>query len=75
MAGDFCREGEVARELKTYQLTYVIGGLLTSAVPGILADITGSYIPGFALFFCASLLMLALLLPVYRRREKLLHAK
>ena len=39
MASDFCQVGNYATVLKNYQLSYALGGLVSSAVPGMLADL------------------------------------
>lgn len=67
MASDFCRIGNFATVLKNYQLAYALGGLVSSAVPGILADRTGSYLPSYILFFIFSIAIFLLIVPVYRR--------
>ena len=55
MASDFCQVGNYATVLKNYQLSYALGGLVSSAVPGMLADRTGSYLPSYILFFILSI--------------------
>lgn len=67
MASDFCRVGNFATVLKNYQLAYSMGGLISSAVPGILADMTGSYLPSYILFFIFSIAIFLFIVPVYRR--------
>lgn len=67
MASDFCRVGNFATVLKNYQLAYSLGGLVSSAVPGILADITGSYLPSYIMFFIFSIAIFLFIVPVYRR--------
>lgn len=66
MASDFCRKGNFATVLKNYQLAYTLGGLMSSAVPGILADKTGSYLPSYILFFIFSIAIFLFIVPVYR---------
>lgn len=67
MASDFCQVGNYATVLKNYQLSYVLGGLVSSAVPGMLADRTGSYLPSYILFFILSIALFLFIIPVYRR--------
>ena len=67
MASDFCQVGNYATVLKNYQLSYALGGLVSSAVPGMLADRTGSYLPSYILFFILSIALFLLISPVYRR--------
>ena len=67
MASDFCQVGNYATVLKNYQLSYALGGLVSSAVPGMLADRTGSYLPSYILFFILSIALFLFIMPVYRR--------
>ena len=67
MASDFCQVGNYATVLKSYQLSYALGGLVSSAVPGMLADRTGSYLPSYILFFILSIALFLFIIPVYRR--------
>ena len=67
MASDFCQVGNYATVLKNYQLSYALGGLVSSAVPGRLADRTGSYLPSYILFFILSIALFLFIIPVYRR--------
>ena len=67
MASDCCQVGNYATVLKNYQLSYALGGLVSSAVPGMLADRTGSYLPSYILFFILSIALFLFIIPVYRR--------
>ena len=67
MASDFCQVGNYDTVLKNYQLSYALGGLVSSAVPGMLADRTGSYLPSYILFFILSIALFLFIIPVYRR--------
>lgn len=67
IASDFCSAGRYTTLLKTYQVTYALGGLISSAFPGMTADITGSYLPAYALFFLFSVLAVLLIAPVYKK--------
>ena len=67
MASDFCQVGNYATVLKNYQLSYALVGLVSSAVPGMLADRTGSYLPSYILFFILSIALFLFIIPVYRR--------
>lgn len=67
MASDFCQVGNYATVLKNYQLSYALGGLVSSAVPGMLADRTGSYLPSYILFFILSIALFLFIIPGYRR--------
>ena len=39
-----------ARNLKWFQMSYAVGGIAFSALPGALADLTGSYVPAYVIF-------------------------
>ena len=70
LTADLCSPADYAKTLKNYQITYTLGGLLTSTLPGILADLTGSYLTSHVLFvFCAAGILL-FLVPVHRRYSK-----
>lgn len=64
---DFSSAQSYAKTLKNYQLIYTLGGLLTSTIPGILADITGSYLSSYLLFSVCAVGILVLLVPVHRK--------
>ena len=66
-AADFSAPGQYAAVLKRYQIAYSVGGLLSGAVPGLLADATGSYVPVFAGFLLFSGVIGVGLAGVYRR--------
>ena len=67
LTADLCSPADYAKTLKNYQITYTLGGLLTSTLPGILADLTGSYLTSHVLFvFCAAGILL-FLVPVHKR--------
>ncbi|MDD6074727.1 MAG: MFS transporter [Clostridium sp.] len=66
LTADLCSPADYAKTLKNYQITYTLGGLLTSTLPGILADLTGSYLTSHVLFvFCAAGILL-FLVPVHK---------
>ena len=67
IAADFCSAGRYTTLLKTYQVTYALGGLISSAFPGMTADITGSYLPAYALFFLLCVLSVLMIAPVYKK--------
>lgn len=66
-AADFSAPGQYAAVLKRYQIAYSVGGLFSGAVPGLLADVTGSYVPVFAGFLLLSGVIGISLAGVYRR--------
>lgn len=55
--------------LKHLQITIILGGLMVSVVPGILCDLTGSYVPAYILFALCALLSLALVRLSYRFQD------
>lgn len=63
-AGDLSSEMEFPKTMRTFQIFYSLGALITASVPGILADyFSGSYVPAYVMFttmaFIASLLIVA----------------
>ncbi len=65
------------RTVQTFQVAYVLGNLVGMPIPGIVADLTGSYVPvfvGYALLMGATLAVLQLryrasgLAPAFSRR-------
>lgn len=66
LAGDFSSETTYAKNLKNAQLLYTLGGLITSNIPGILADLTGSYLSSYLLFSACAAGILIFLVPVHR---------
>ena len=69
IAGDFAPAGTYAKVLKNCQFCYALGGLLFSTSNGVIADLTGSYAPAYAIYGAAALVMLAVLLPGYPQRN------
>ncbi len=68
-AGHLASEMSYARVLRSFQLYYAFGALVTGTVPGILADVFGgSYVPAFILFTALSLAASALMIVAYRKR-------
>lgn len=59
-------EEEYPKTVSRFQFMNTLGGLIFGTIPGILADITGSYIPSFALMFACSLIGAASALILYR---------
>ena len=50
LAEDVCEEGRYEQTIKTLNMIMYICGLILTPLPGIIADLTGSYVPSFALF-------------------------
>ena len=66
-ARDLCGDEGYARGLKWIQSIYALGIFLMGTVPGALADVTGSYVPAYVLFWAQLLLSLVLLGYVYEK--------
>ena len=43
---------------------------MSSVMPGIIADITGSYIPAYRLIMCSGLVFIAAVILMYRDRDR-----
>ena len=69
-AGDLSDKAGYPRLLKWLQIFYNLGGILFSAVPGIIADHTGEYKSAYALIACMMLLSLLILRWSYRQTLK-----
>lgn len=65
-AADLSSETTYVRTLRNYQVSYTIGGLLFSSVPGMLADLTGSYYPTRLLAVALAIIVLIGVLGAYR---------
>ncbi|MBQ3106139.1 MAG: MFS transporter [Eggerthellaceae bacterium] len=62
-AGDLSRPEDYEKNVRKLQIAYAIGAFAFAGVPGILADLTGSYIPAYMLFsllVCMAIIALAL---------------
>ena len=70
LAAEFSTQAQYVRVLKNAQFTYTLGGLLSSVVPGIIADLTGSYIPAYRLIMCCGLVFIAAVVLMYRDRDR-----
>ncbi len=69
--GDLSSEQEFAKTIRTFQISYSLGALITASIPGILADIFGgSYVPAFVMFTVLTVLATVLILIAYRKRMK-----
>jgi len=65
-AGDLVEPDHYATSVRNFQLTYRIGSLVFEPVPGIIADVTGSYVPAYGLLVGFAALALLLILRAYR---------
>lgn len=68
-AADFSSAAEYDVTVERYQAVFMTGGLLGSTLPGIIADLTGSYGPTFFLYALFVSMMSLLLRWVYRRHQ------
>jgi len=68
-AEDLSSAQEFESRVKEYQICYLMGSLLSSPVPGIIADATGSYIPFYAIASCAGLVALGIIEHNYKTRS------
>lgn len=67
-AADLSSQGQYAKTLRWLQVYYNLGGILFTAIPGIIADRTGEYKSSYFLFAAMMGTSLALLYYAYRRR-------
>lgn len=66
-AADFSKASDYEIEVERYQGLSMAGGLLGSVLPGIIADLTGSYGPAYVLFALFMFTVMVLLQGLYRR--------
>lgn len=72
---DLCGDAGFSGGLKWFQTIYSIGLLLAGPIPGMLADLTGSYVPAYLLFFFMMLLSMILMSLVYEKTKAGRHPK
>ena len=65
-AADFSPIELVSRRVQQFQLCYALGSLVFSFMPGLFADLTGSYAPAYAVFFAFGVFALATVQSTYR---------
>ena len=68
-AGDLSDRAGYPKLLKWLQIFYNLGGILFSAVPGVIADHTGEYKSAYALIACMMVASLIILRWSYRRAQ------
>lgn len=68
--GDLSSEGQYAKRVKLSQTLYQLGSLLGSGIPGILADITGSYAPSYMIFTVIQAVIMVTIQVLYKRHMK-----
>lgn len=69
-AENFSTEETYGRNMERCQLAYSVGSLAATPLPGILADITGSYAVSYIFYFLAVAAAFILLRRAYRLNEK-----
>ena len=74
-ATDLSDPEEFPDTMRRYELSLKLGCLLFSAVPGILADWIGNYVPSYMLATIFSLLAMIILQLSYRSRKALLRSR
>lgn len=72
-AEDLSDAQEFENRVQEYQICYLLGSLLSSPVPGIIADATGSYIPFYAFATVAGLGALLIIENNYRKKKETVH--
>ncbi len=69
-AGDLSSEMEFPKTMRTFQIFYSLGALITASIPGILADhFSGSYVPAYVMFTAMSLVASLLIVAAYIRKK------
>jgi MFS family permease len=69
-AGDLSSEMEFPKTMRTFQIFYSLGALITASVPGILADhFSGSYVPAYVMFTAMALIASLLIVAAYVRKK------
>ena len=66
LAGDLASSQDYPRFLKNLQTCYTFGSIIISSLPGWFYDLTGSYLPGFAVLCCFLVMFLISILFGYR---------
>ena len=69
-AGDLSSEMEFPKTMRTFQIFYSLGALITASVPGILADrFSGSYVPAYVMFTAMALIESLLIVGAYVKKK------
>ena len=68
-AADFGGEARVARLVRQFQLSYAIGSLLLSTMPGMIADRTGSYAPAYLVLLACSVVSILAVQRTYQTQK------
>lgn len=68
IARDMSHPEAYPKMLRNVQLIYSIGGVISGPLPGVVADLTGSYVPAYYGFLALAVILPLLLLPLYRKK-------
>lgn len=75
-AGDMSSAEDYSKTVKHFQIAYMVGAIAFGSFPGIIADITGSYVPAYVMFSAFSAIAMRLIQRVYKlRHESILSAQ
>ena len=66
-AGVLTSQDDYDRLVKWLSTAYMLGSLVTGPLPGVLADLSGSYVPAYVLFVLSLICSMVLIQGVYRR--------
>ena len=69
-AEDLSSVEEFETRVREYQICYLLGSLISSPVPGIIADTTGSYIPFYAIAAALGIVALMIIENNYKKLKK-----
>lgn len=72
-AQDLCGDAGYETAASRFTLAYATGSFLFSAIPGILADRTGSYAPAYWLFFTTAAICIVLVQSIYLKNAATTH--
>jgi len=70
MARDFSDDKSYDAFITMVNITYMLGSIFTGFMPGMIADLTGSYRPAYWIFFGMSLFIFLSLQVIYHRNLK-----
>lgn len=69
-SGDLSSEEQYAKRLKFSQTVFQLGSLVGTVIPGIIADVTGSYAPTYFVFAVMLVTEMMIIQALYRRYMK-----
>ena len=73
-ATDLSDNDNMAKNVKRFQMSYVFGSLLFNSVPGMIADMMGSYVPAYQMFAVFTVLCCLIVQMVYVKQKRSLQA-